>query len=700
MKALWCGVATIALMMALPASAQDAPLEAAAATNANTPTTAAAPTPGTARQVYTPEDFARYVPRNAYDMVSQVPGFEIRTSDQQRGLGQATGNVLFNGQRPSTKSDDIFTLLGRIPANNVTRIEILDGASLDIPGLSGQVANIVFDVDGFSGQFSWKPRIRAHYADALLTRGDISATGRSGDIKYEIGLNNDDSARSSAGGPTMIRDGVGQIIEQRDDVWTSDYDTPKLSAKLNWDMPGSAVANLNAHYQRIYDRFHETGDRVTVGQADSERTVRSNADSWNYELGGDLEFALGSGRLKMIGLRSFSREPYWQEVITSYADGAPATGDRYEQRGNLGETIGRGEYSWKMLGGDWQFSAEAAFNSLKSNAALSTLNNDGNFVAVPFPGAVAGVKEDRYEVMLSFGRPLANNLTLQILGGAEHSTLAQTGPDGVTRKFFRPKGSISLAWKPGDGFDISAKLHRRVLQLDFYDFLARAFLDDDNANAGNSDLRPRQDWSFEGEISKTLGRWGSTKLQLIYRDVEDYVDIVPVPGGESIGNIPSSWASALDWTSTINLDPAGIRGMKLETQLLFQKSQLRDPFTGEMREWSRFTDTLASLSLRHDIPDGDWAWGGDAEYSHQQPSYRSNQVDRVWEGPVWASLFIENKNVFGMTARATVHNIFNARSRRERVVYQGLRNASSVAFYEDRDRLIGPMFSIALSGSF
>ena len=700
MKALWCGVATIALMMALPASAQDAPLKAAAATNANTPTTAAAPTPGTARQVYTPEDFARYVPHNAYDMVSQVPGFEIRTSDQQRGLGQATGNVLFNGQRPSTKSDDIFTLLGRIPANNVTRIEILDGASLDIPGLSGQVANIVFDVDGFSGQFSWKPRIRAHYADALLTRGDISATGRSGDIKYEIGLNNDDSARSSAGGPTMIRDGVGQIIEQRDDVWTSDYDTPKLSAKLNWDMPGSAVANLNAHYQRIYDRFHETGDRVTVGQADSERTVRSNADSWNYELGGDLEFALGSGRLKMIGLRSFSREPYWQEVITSYADGAPATGDRYEQRGNLGETIGRGEYSWKMLGGDWQFSAEAAFNSLESNAALSTLDNDGNFVAVPFPGAVAGVKEDRYEVMLSFGRPLANNLTLQILGGAEHSTLAQTGPDGVTRKFFRPKGSISLAWKPGDGFDISAKLHRRVLQLDFYDFLARAFLDDDNANAGNSDLRPRQDWSFEGEISKTLGRWGSTKLQLIYRDVEDYVDIVPVPGGESIGNIPSSWASALDWTSTINLDPAGIRGMKLETQLLFQKSQLRDPFTGEMREWSRFTDTLASLSLRHDIPDGDWAWGGDAEYSHQQPSYRSNQVDRVWEGPVWASLFIENKNVFGMTARATVHNIFNARSRRERVVYQGLRNASSVAFYEDRDRLIGPMFSIALSGSF
>lgn len=38
-------------------------------------------------------------------MIAQVRGFNIRESEQLRGLGHATGNVLFNGQRPSSKSD-------------------------------------------------------------------------------------------------------------------------------------------------------------------------------------------------------------------------------------------------------------------------------------------------------------------------------------------------------------------------------------------------------------------------------------------------------------------------------------------------------------------------------------------------------------------------------------------------------------------
>src|SRR3546814_11676448 len=100
---------------------------------------------------------------------------------------QATGNVLFNGERPSNKADDMYTQLSRIPGGNVERIEIVDGATLDIPGLSGQVANIVYRADGISGQFSWKPQFRPHYTDPLLTRGDGRVRGRAGAIECGIG---------------------------------------------------------------------------------------------------------------------------------------------------------------------------------------------------------------------------------------------------------------------------------------------------------------------------------------------------------------------------------------------------------------------------------------------------------------------------------------------------------------------------------
>jgi hypothetical protein len=691
------GVAALALLCAAPAAAQDAETGDAPPPE---PQTAPASEARGGSQVYTPADFARYAPKNALDMLSQVPGFSIRESEQRRGLGQATGNVLFNGERPSDKSDFLFTLLQRIPADTVTRIEILDGATLDIPGLSGQVANIVYHSSARSGQFSWKPEFRAHFADPLFTRGDVSITGRTGTIQYELGLNNDDSGRSAAGGPTLIYNGAGAVTQTRRDVWTGSYDSPKLSGKVTWDGPGSSVGHGSAHYQRIYDHYDELGRRQSPGLPDELRTVRQRADSYNYELGGDFEFKLGPGRLKAIGLRHVSHEPFAQTIVSSFADGSDDIGDRFTQTGDLGETIARGEYTWKMFGGDWQLSAEGAFNTLDNVAGLFTLDPNGEFVEVPFPEGTGGVSEDRYESLLSFGHKLTDKLSFQLVVGAEHSTITQTGANGLTRTFFRPKGSLSLAWTPRDDFDASLKIRRRVLQLSFYDFLARAFLNDDNQNASNNDLRPQQDWSLEAEINKKLGPWGSQQFEFIYRDVEDRVDIVPVNGGEAVGNIDKAWAAAIVSTSTITFDPIGLKGVKLDATLVLQTSRLRDPFTGEKRQWSGFATRQVNLALRHDIPGSDWAYGGEANHVHFEPSFRSNQVDHAWEGPWFASLFVENKDVLGLTVRAEVRNILGARSLRDRTVYTGLRGASPIAFIEARDRLIGPVFAFSVRGNF
>lgn len=695
----WTSLIAVAAVLSTPVSAQ----ETAAPTGDTPPPapTEIAPTAtSTARQVYTPADFARYAPKNAYDMLIQVPSFQIRDNENLRGLGQATGNVLFNGERPSNKADDMYTQLSRIPAGNVERIEVVDGATLDIPGLSGQVANIVYRADAFSGQFSWKPEFRAHYTDPLFTRADVSVRGRTGAVEYEVALNNDDSARSGAGGPTLIYDGARNIIERRKDIWNTHYDTPKLSGRITWDPAGDTVANLGGHYQRKYDRYYEDGVRIGPGLPDRVRTVYENADSWNYEVSGDYQFGVGPGKLKLIGLRRFSHEPYRQQIVTT-PQGGVATGDRFAQTGDLGETIGRGEYQWKMFGGDWQLSGEAAFNTLDNVASIAVLDRTGAWVDQPFEGGTGGVSEDRYEGLLSFGRKLTDKLNFQIIAGAEHSTITQTGMNGLTRSFFRPKGSISLAWMPSPDFDVSVKLRRRVLQLSFYDFLARAFLNDGNQNESNNDLRPQQDWTYEAEINKKFGAWGSTKIILIYRDVEDRVDVIPIgTNGEAVGNIAKARAGAIDWTATINLDPAGIKGMKLEPRMLLQKSSLRDPFTGEKRQWNGFTDTVISLGLRHDIPGSDWAWGGDAEYAHYQPNYRRTQIDKVWEGPVWASVFVEHKDVLGLTVRASIRNMANARSKRDRTAYTGVRGESPVSFIEERDRLIGPIFSFSVRGKF
>ena len=152
---------------------------------------AAPPAPGAengaAKLVYTPADFARFSPKTAYDMLVQIPSFTIRGADQERGLGQASENVLINGQRIANKQGGAIDHLQKIPAANVQRIEIVEAASLGIAGLSGQVANVVMaDSSKASGQFEWRPDIRAHYARPNLFRGNISYSGKSGWLDYNL----------------------------------------------------------------------------------------------------------------------------------------------------------------------------------------------------------------------------------------------------------------------------------------------------------------------------------------------------------------------------------------------------------------------------------------------------------------------------------------------------------------------------------
>ena len=62
-------------------------------------------------------------------------------------------------------------------------------------------------------------------------------------------------------------------------------------------------------------------------------------------------------------------------------------------------------------------------NTLDNVSALFVLDEDGEFVDVPFPSGTGGVSEDRYEGSLSFGRSLTSKLSFQLNLAAEHSTL-------------------------------------------------------------------------------------------------------------------------------------------------------------------------------------------------------------------------------------------------------------------------------------
>jgi hypothetical protein len=315
-------------------------------------------------------------------MLRQVPGFSIREASQERGLGQATGNVLLNGQRLSGKSDDVVTQLGRVPAGNVVRIEIVDASTLDISGLSGQVANIIVRAAGLSGQFSYTPEFRTNFTQPVLSRFSVSASGTEGPVQYTLGLENQ-ASHGGAGGRTLILNADETLRETRDDIFTAVFNQPRASARFVIDGPGSSIGNLNLSYREFWFDNQEDGIRQTVGELPRERDVLTQEDGHNYEVGGDYEVALAGGRFKVIGLQRFSHGVFSQEVETTFSDGKPKTGNVFIRDASELERIARGEFRWKAGGGDWQISGEAAFNSLDTAAQSGSLQTDGTFNTPP-----------------------------------------------------------------------------------------------------------------------------------------------------------------------------------------------------------------------------------------------------------------------------------------------------------------------------
>ena len=654
-------------------------------------------------RTYTPADFARFAPRNAYDMLSNVPGFSIEESDtDRRGLGQATGNVLINGERWSGKSTDVVTELRRISASNVARIEIVDAATLNISGLSGQVANVITLSQGLSGNFQWRPQIRAERTPPRLLDGEVSLNGSIGSTQFTLSARNE-SYRNGNAGPEVVFTPSGEILDVRDEVLFVNQEIPRISGSIRRAFGDGSILNANAALGFFINDVGEDSLRSGSGQPDRVRVLREREREYNYEFGGDYELDLAGGRLKFIGLRRFEHSPYTQTLIQSFADGRPDQGDRFTQTADETETILRSEYRWSGGRNDWQVSVEGAVNQLDIENGLFSLDADGEFVSVPFPNSTATVREKRAEAILTYGRPLSPTLTLQAAAGAEYSNLVQEGAGGLNRTFYRPKGFINLAWQPQPGFDVSARIERSVGQLNFFDFVASANVSGGTTNAGNANLVPPQTWEAQIQATKNLGVWGTAQARVYGRLITDVVDIIPVgTNGQSPGNLDgTATLFGLQWTSTFNFDPIGWRGAKLDLNLQFQRHSLRDPLTLLRRPFNETMTRQLEATLRHDIPATDWAWGVTAFQYRQSAGFRLDQRFRFLDTPGSLGAFVEHKDVLGLTVRASVDNLLDTNESFSRTFFDGRRNLtnSNILFTEDRDRFYGPVFTLTISGT-
>lgn len=658
------------------------------------------------REIYNANQFERFNPRTALDMVRQVPGFVIDSGNEdERGLGQADENVLINGARIASKNTDAETALQRISASNVVRIEIVDGATLSITGLSGQVLNLVTSSDGnkgISGNFKWEPRFRRS-GDSWLN-GEVSINGKLGKGDFTLAIVNEQFL-GGAQGPENVTDQFGNLLFRRDpEIARFPFNGQTISGSYARTSEAGTIFNLSAEVAFPRQRTRIDTTRITANQPDILELFTRRENEWNAELNIDYEFALGGGRLKLIGLQRLEHSPIETFFGETFTDGVtPPTGDLFDRTLDEGESVLRGEYSWSSNDGtDWGINLEGAYNFLDAEATINgaALTN-GN----------SKVTEYRGELIGSFGRALSDKLTVQASLGGEYSQISQTGANGLTRSFIRPKGSVTLSLKPSNSMDLSLKVERQVGQLNFFDFVESVEVDQDIGDAGNPNLVPTQSWRAEIEMTKRLGPWGSGTVTIFGEKITDVVDAIPVDTttivnglpvvvlGEATGNLPKASRFGVGLVSSILFDPIGWKGAKLDFAGNLAKSSIKDPVTGVFRHTNNDEIFFYEVNFRHDIPNSNWAWGASIDDEVKSDNLRLDQINAFNLDSVFTSVFIEHKDVFGLTVRGTLNNLLNRGERFTRTNFVNRRDGP-VDFTEDRLRKFGLIYQLTVSGSF
>lgn len=659
------------------------------------------------RDVYPAAFFNVYVPRTARDMVVRIPGFQIQSGDTgRRGLGQGDANILINGERLTGKADP-FSQLDQLLASSVIEIRIREGATLSIPGLTGQVADVIVKKSvKLQGTWEWNPQFRKRMEPNLLN-GEINFNGEAdvlGGVAYAVTLR-DNASRSGALAFETLRDPSGQLIETHDENIKNAVAAPGIAVNLGWVPAPGHKANLNAEYFLFnYNRSAPAvRTPVTVAGSDLLTVSRTSEDEWNLEVDGDYEFPLLSGQMKLTGV--FDRES--SPTANSFARFSPQTGflgaSRFEQVAEELETIGRAEYSWSPLEGqDWQVAIEGAYNELDVDQQLFTKSPGGNFLADPMTGFI--VSEDRAETTLTHSRPLGPKWDLQGAVGVEYSRLMQSRTGALlseAREFVRPKGFVSANYKASDTFDIRTRLAREVGQLNFFDFISSVDLEDALDRAANPDLVPSQSWRAKIEFDKNFGDGNTLKATFDGALISDTVDRIPIGvDGEGVGNIGTASTLALHIDSTLKGDRWNLPGTELNLGLGLHSSTVDDPVLDFSRRLNGDSKIHFNVAFRHDVPQTDWAYGAFIEHGVNAQQYRLFSIDRNGNDKPYTSIFVEHKDVVGMTFKVDLGNLLGQEEFFERTRFTARRDVGVILQAEEIKYNYGPILRLSLSGNF
>lgn len=635
---------------------------------------------------YPPSFFDQFRPTNANDMVNRIPGFTVNSGDDVRGFAGAVGNVLIDGQRPSSKSVNVGQYLQRIPVAQVERIDLIRGSA---PGIDMQgqpvVVNIIRKKGATAGgavQAMVKPFPQDKFT-GFIPRVELNWRQGPWSVEWQANARQDQNFDS----------GEGQLVRWRSNGQTQVGDFLSRSEMHYLNSNGAieyqglgGVVRLNGGLDR------QDTDRREYAEAPFHERSQVKARKDKAELGGDYQRNFTdwlSGQLIAVKTWTDDRQVSFNQ--------SPINNQQATEDSLGGESILRGTLS-AVRSEELRFDTgiEGAFNFLDATSGVIQ-----NGVPVPIPAANIRVEEKRAE---GFGtvnwKPNARFGAEAGLRWEVSNISSVSGPIAQEKNLSFPKPRLILSYAPDNQSQVRLRLERTVGQLNFKDFAATTQLEAGTVTAGNPDIVPERAWLAELALERRFWSRGAIVVTLSHADVAQVVDLVPVDGRfDAPGNIGDGIRQELKVNLTLPLDRLGISGGLIRMTSTWRRSEVTDPVTGQTRRISNQRDWEGDFHISKAFPKWKSVAAIEAGQWFEETGYRINEIRSTQDTPLWKFWWDYNPRP-DLIFRFQYEN-FNGKERvRQRTVFSGPRSGGVVNFSERRYAVLKPFFMFRARKTF
>ncbi|WP_299596432.1 TonB-dependent receptor [uncultured Microbulbifer sp.] len=581
--------------------------------------------------------FQRFEPLTVGEMLKRTPGVAF-TSDvleydavQLRGMNAEYTEVLINGRPIPGQGADRTFFVDRIPSELVERIEIIRSPSADMTsqGVAGSLNVILKDgakLDGITTRLG-----STYYADSedFRTIGSAAIAHAGEGYDFWLGANIQERYNPKRKTEEYYDEEMLEGYAFEED--TRDGNDSSLNGSVGFQLDDTSELRFNGYYV-FTDRTENElvteyeGDVVsrTEGDLVAIATQEEQIDQTSWGIDGLYVTSLGGGELELsAALSQFKEDTVNFETEEEFDDGVSEgveTGD---------EVLFIEDQNYSLEG-----SYKVALGATELKTGLSFGASERTGMQAGFFDVEADIEETRVAPYAKLTYDMSDELSLE--GGLRYDIYERevSNEDGsATSDSNELLPSLSLRWDMDGDNRVTASVARTLRRPEFdlvSPFEEDETPDDEDITVGNPDLQSELAWGFDLGFEHRLPGRGIVGVNFFYRDIDDVIELTDTGVDTEAGgalftpmNVGSGTSQGVEFDISMPLAFMGLENTGFYANYAYLDSEIKDPFTGEMRTFRNQPDSVYNISLTQDIP----GFGG-AGVSYQK---RSESLETEFE---------------------------------------------------------------------